>query len=101
MISTQNLLRKFFLPIIIFLTGALFFIKNEKLSNMLQNADLKFGQESNSNTSSSLIASSLPELKQDIYQRVRSGKEFKVEFTKRGKISNLSDFFVLMKLHYS
>ena len=85
MISSQNLLRKFFLPIVIFLTGALFFITNKKSSNMLQNADLNFDQESNRNISSSFIANNLPELEQDIYERAQSGKDVKVEFAKRGK----------------
>ena len=92
MISTQNLLRKFLLPIVIVLTGALLFITNKKSSNMLQNADLNFGQEFNSNISSSLIANILPELNQDIYESARSGKDVKIQLTKRGKISHLSDF---------
>ena len=92
MISSQDLLRKFFLPIVIFLTGVLFFITNKKSSNILQNADLNFDQESNHNISSSFIANNLPELKQDIYERAQPGKDVKVEIAKRGKISNLSDF---------
>ena len=58
---------------------------------MLQNVFLNFGQEFNSNISSSLIANILPELYQDIHEKARSGKDVKVQLTKRGKISNLSD----------
>ena len=87
MICTQNRCRKFFLPIAILLMGALFFIRNEKLSNMLQNA-----QELNSKKSSSFATYNLPELKQGTYERTYSGKDAKIELTKRGKISNLSDF---------
>ena len=69
--------------------GALFFFTNEKSSNtnMLQNA-----QEPNSEMSSSIIATNLPELKQGIYERADSRINAKIEFTKRGKITNLYDF---------
>ena len=66
--------------------GALFFITNKKSSNILENA-----QEPNSKISSSFITNDLPKLKQGIYERAHSGKD-KIELTKRGKISNLSDF---------
>ena len=91
MISIQNLRRKSVLPITILLMGALFLITNKKSSNSLQNADFIRHQESNSEISSSFISKNLPELKQEIYERARSSKDVKAEFTKRGKISNLSN----------
>ena len=71
--------------------GALFLITNKKSSNLLQNADFIRDQEPNSEISSSFISKNLPELKQEIYERAQSSKDVKAEFTKRGKISNLSD----------
>ena len=91
MISIQNLRRKSVLPIAILLMGALFLITNKKSSNLLQNAEFIRAQEPNSEISSSFIFKNLPELKQEIYERAQSSKYGKAEFTKRGKISNLSD----------
>ena len=87
MISVQNRWKKFVVLFTICLMGALFFITNRKSSNIPQNA-----QEPNSKLSSSFVANNLPELKKGIYERTHSGKDAKIEFTKRGKISNLSDF---------
>ena len=69
--------------------GALFFFTNKKTSNtnMLQNA-----QEPNSKMSSSIIANNLPGLKHGINERADSRINAKIEFTKRGKITNLYDF---------
>ena len=69
--------------------GALFFFSIEKSSNtnMLQNS-----QEPNPKMSSSIIATNLPGLKQGIYERSDSRIDAKIEFTKRGKITNLYDF---------
>ena len=67
--------------------GALLFITNKKLSNIVPNA-----QEPNSKESSSFATNHLPELKQGTYERTYSGKDAKIELTKRGKISNSSDF---------
>ena len=92
MISIQNLRRKSVLPITILLMGALFLITNKKSSNLLQNADFIRNQEPDSVISSSFISKNLAELKHEIYERAQSSKDVKAEFTKRGKISNLSDF---------
>ena len=54
---------------------------------MFQNA-----QEPNSKMSSSIIATNLPGLKQGIYERSDSRIDAKIEFTKRGNITNLYDF---------
>ena len=71
--------------------GALFLVTNKKSSNFLQNADFIRAKEPNSKISSSFIAKNLPELKQEIYERAQNSEDVTAEFTKLGKISNLSD----------
>ena len=73
MINIQNYWRKFVVLFAIYLIGALFFITNEKSSNILQNAP-----QPTSKISSTFVSNNLPELKQGIYKNALSGEDANV-----------------------
>lgn len=75
MISIQNFRRKCFLPVIVFLMGALFLITTKRAPYLNQNINLLLSRGLNDPVSSPFDPQTIPKLKSDLYEKAISDEK--------------------------